>query len=362
VRDLYEVLGVNKGAPKSEIKKAYRRLAHKYHPDKNPGDKTAEERFKEASMAYEILSDDEKRRRYDHLGAAGIGGGAAGGPGFGQNVGDVFSDLFGEFFGGRGRQKPARERGRDRQYTLEVDWRTAVFGGEQAIEVTRQTRCTSCSGTGSKPGSSPQICHACGGGGEVRVQQGLFAVSKRCNYCKGRGRVIAHPCSSCDGEGSRAQKASLKVRIPAGADEGTTMRYPGEGEPGRDGGSAGDLRVVLSVKPHPVFRREGADIHLELPVSFREAALGAQVDVPTIDGRVRMRIPPGTQGGRVFRLRGKGAPRLDGDGRGDQHVTVVIEVPEQLSPALREKLEQLEALEDAAHLRRRAALWEQVVD
>jgi molecular chaperone DnaJ len=353
VRDLYEVLGVNRGASASEIKRAYRKLAHKLHPDKNPGDKTSEDRFKEISVAYEILSDDDKRRKYDRMGAAGVGMGEGAGA---QNFGDVFSELFGDFFAGR-RAKSSKERGKDRRYTLEVDWRTAIFGGERTLEVTRQSRCVSCSGTGVKPGTAPQICHACGGGGEIRVQQGLFSVGKKCNYCRGRGRIITHPCVACGGEATVSKQASLTVRIPPGADEGTTLRYPGEGEAGRDGGPSGDLRVVLAVKPHAVFRREGADIHVELPVSFREAALGAQVEVPTIDGRVRMRVPPGTQNGRVFRLRGKGAPRLEADGRGDQHVTIVVEVPEQLSDDARATLEKLEALDDKKHLPRRAALW-----
>ncbi len=358
MRDLYEVLGVSRGASSAEIKKAYRKLAHKYHPDKNPDDKHAEERFKEASMAYEVLSDDDKRRRYDRLGAAGVGmGGEGGAQGFGaQNFGDVFSELFGDFFGGKGR-RPHKERGKDRSYNLEVDFRTAVFGGERSIEVTRQVRCPTCTGTGSKPGTSPQLCHACGGGGELRVQQGLFSVSKRCTFCKGRGRIITQPCPTCQGEGAREQATSLKVRIPAGADQGTTLRYPGEGEAGKEGGPPGDLRVVLAVRSHPVFRREGADIHVELPISFREASLGAQVEVPTVDGRVRMRVPPGTQNGRIFRLRGKGAPKLSGEGRGDQHVSVVVEVPEQLSDAARRTLEQLDELDRDEHLPRRRALW-----
>ncbi len=363
MRDLYEVLGVEREASGDEIKRAYRRLAHKYHPDKNPNDPAAEERFKEASVAYEVLSDEDKRRRYDRLGHAGVGtggdgqgfggfGGAAAGAGFG----DVFSEIFGDFFGGKKGGKQ-RERGKDRRFTLAVDWQAAIHGAERTIDVPRTTKCQACSGTGSKPGSAPQICHACGGGGEIKVQQGLFTVSKRCTFCKGRGKIVTHPCKSCDGLGHSEQRTTLKVRVPPGADDGTTLRYPGEGEPGHGGGGPGDLLVVLSVEAHPVFKRQGADILVELPVSVREAALGAQVEVPTIDGRVRMRLPPGTQSGRVFRLRGKGAPALSGGERGDQHVTVVVETPQELTPVEQKIVEQLERLEHERHLPRRAAFW-----
>ncbi len=357
MRDLYEVLGVDRRASTDEIKKAYRRLAHKYHPDKNPGDAAAEERFKEASFAYEVLSDGQKRKRYDRFGAAGVGNSAHGpsAQAYAQNFGDVFSEIFGDFFG-RGRGKRG-ERGSDRQISLHVEFNTAVFGGERTIEVPRVSRCENCSGTGSKPGSAPQICHACGGSGEIRVQQGLFSVAKKCTYCRARGKVITHPCGVCAGEGRTSRTAQLRVRVPPGAADGTTIRYSGEGEPGPGGGPAGDLLVVLGVAVHPVFKREGADIHLELPVSLREAALGAHVEVPTIDGRVRMKIPPGTQSGRVFRLRGKGAPLLGAQGRGDQHVTVVIETPQLFNEDERQLLATLERLDDARHLPRRAEMW-----
>jgi molecular chaperone DnaJ len=360
MRDLYEVLGVSRRASKEEIKKAYRRLAHKYHPDKNH-ESSAEERFKEVTLAYEVLGDADKRRKYDRLGAASVGLGAearpaatGGGAGFAHNVGDAFGEIFGDFFGRR--QGRARERGGDRTLELSVDFKTAVFGAEQPIEVPRPSPCRACSGTGARPGSAPQICHACGGTGEIEVQQGLFSVSKRCGYCKGRGKLITEQCEACRGSGVLERLAQLKVRIPPGADDGTTLRYAGEGEASKSGGPPGDLRVILKVQPHPLFRRDGADIHVELPVTFREAALGAQVEVPTLEGKVRMRIPPGTQGGRVFRMRGKGAPVLQGTGRGDQHVTIVIEVPQQLTDTERRLVDGLAKLEDSGHLPRRAAL------
>jgi len=355
MRDLYETLGVARQASAAEIKKAYRRLAHKLHPDKNPDNHEAEERFKEATLAYEVLGDPAKRRRYDELGSLGAGlHGHEGGAGA-QNFGDVFGEIFGDFFGGR--KKPPRERGADRVVTLAVDFATAVFGGERTLEVPRPSACRACSGTGAKPGSAPQLCLACGGGGEIKVQQGLFAVSKRCTYCKGRGRLIIDPCAECGGKGTLERLAQLRVRVPPGAGDGTTLRYSGEGESGQRGGSAGDLRVVLEVQPHALFRRDGADIHLELPISFREAALGAQLEVPTLEGPVRMRIPAGTDSGRVFRLRGRGAPRLHGEGRGDEHVTVIVEVPQALDETGRRLVEGLTVLDDASHSPRRAAFW-----
>ena len=317
-------------------------------------------------MAYEVLSDDDKRRKYDRLGAAGFGrggnpfgaGGPFGGGGVPPDFREVFSEIFGDFFGRR--EKREKRRGRDRSYDLTVDFRTAVFGGERVVDVMRTQPCRDCSGTGAKPGSSPQICHACGGSGEIKVQQGLFTVSKRCTYCKGRGRIIRSPCATCGGAGISDRRAQLKVHVPPGATDGTVVRYSGEGEPGQNGGGSGDLRVVLHVEMHPVFKRDGADIQVELPVSFREAALGAHVEVPTLDGVVRMRIPAGTQSGRTFRLRGKGAPRLDSGDRGDQHVTVVVETPQELGDDDRRLVDALGKLEDERHHPARAAFWRQI--
>ena len=370
MRDLYEVLGVNRDASASDIKKAYRSLAHRYHPDKNPGNSSAEEKFKEATHAYDILCDADKRQRYDRFGAAGVGAGgpsdyAQAGAGFAQNVGDVFSEIFGDFFKGArpgapgGGPRQPREKGRDRSIPLTIDFATAVSGGERTVEVTRSQRCGSCTGTGAKPGTTPALCHACGGAGEIRAQQGLFSVNKRCAYCRGRGRIITDPCRDCDGQGQVERRAHLKVKIPAGAATGTTLRYAGEGETGNHGGTAGDLRVVLEVGAHPVFKREGADLFCDLPVTFTEAALGGQVDVPTLQGQVRMKVPPGSQTGKVLRLRGKGVPRLGNDKEsGDLHVTVVVETPQALSDAQRALYEQLQALDKPDTYPQRQALWD----
>lgn len=366
MKDYYDVLGVGRDATPVEIKKAYRRLAHRYHPDKNPGDKSAEERFKEASQAYDVLGDTDKRQRYDRFGHAGVGGGGGGGAedfgfgrgGFAHNVGDVFGEIFGDFFG-RKTGRP-QERGKDRTVNLEIDFATAVHGGERTLDVLRHQRCARCSGTGAKPGTTPQLCHACGGAGEVRAQQGMFSVSKRCTYCRGRGKIIADPCKECDGRGLVEQHAQLKVRIPAGADNGTTLRYAGEGEPGSGSAPAGDLRVVLAVAPHPVFRRDGADLHLELPISFVDAAVGGSIEVPTLDGRVRMKVPAGTQTGRVFRLRGKGIPKGGSAGGGDLHVTVLVEVPQGLSEAETTAINDLRRFDNPAHYPLRTALWDKL--
>ncbi len=366
MRDLYEVLEVERGASQPDIKKAYRKLAHEYHPDKNDGDPKAEKRFKEISQAYDVLGDEKKRQQYDRFGASGAGGNPfAGGAGFaggaqGQGFGDVFSEIFGDFFGGRGRAAGARTRGADRTIRLKVDFKTAALGGERTLDIDRSKSCETCTGTGAKPGSTPQICHACGGSGEIRVQQGLFSVSKRCTYCKGKGRIIKDACATCGGAGSLAKRAQMKVKIPAGADEGTTLRYAREGDPGQGGGASGDLLIVLEVEQHPFFEREGADLTCEVPIAFTEAALGAQVEVPTLSGKVRMKIPAGTQSGRVFRMRGKGVKKLNGAGNGDQHVTVRVEVPRNLNGEDKKKVGQLRDLEDEAHYPERAKFWAEV--
>lgn len=373
MRDLYEVLGVNRNASAGEIKKAYRSLAHRYHPDKNPGNASAEEKFKEATHAYDILSNADKKQRYDRFGAAGVGGGgpqdyAQAGAGFAQNVGDVFSEIFGDFFkGGRpdapgaagGRQ--TREKGRDRSVSLTIDFAAAVTGGERTVEVARNQRCGTCTGTGAKPGTTPALCHACGGAGEIRAQQGLFSVNKRCAYCRGRGRIVTDPCRDCDGQGQVERRTQLKVKIPAGAATGSTLRYAGEGESGPHGSNSGDLRVVLEVGTHPVFKRDGADLSCEVPVTFTEAVLGGQVQVPTLQGHVRMKVPAGTQTGKVLRLRGKGMPRLGNDQEhGDLIVTVVVETPQNLSDQQRGLYEQLLALDTASTYPQRQALWEKL--
>lgn len=382
MKDYYDVLGVERDASTDAIKKAYRRLAHRYHPDKNPADPRAEERFKEVTQAYEVLSDAQHRKTYDRFGGASWPDGAGdfrgaastggGGAGFRQSVGDVFGEIFGEFFGRRTGQQPqqqharqhsvrpehshGRQRGQDRHYKVTVDFRTAAFGGEQVLDVVRGQRCGECSGTGAKVGSLPHLCHACGGTGEIRVQQGLLSASKRCGYCHGRGKIIQHLCVPCEGEGRIQTQAKLKVRIPPGADDGMVLRYAGEGESGSAGGAAGDLCVTISVLPDPVFRRAGNDLYCEIPVSFVDLAAGGQVDVPTLDGIVRMKIPPGTGSGKVFRLRGKGMARGgSATERGDQHVTVVVEIPQHLDEQGRRLVEALRDIDTDAHYPHRAA-------
>ncbi|MFC1610173.1 molecular chaperone DnaJ [Myxococcota bacterium] len=356
MRDFYDVLGVDRDATKKEIKQAYHRLAHKFHPDKNPDDRAAEDRFKEATRAYDVLSNPDKRRKYDRLGPTGFqDGGQDFRSGF-SGFGDVFSEIFGDFFGRK--HSGVGKRGRDRTYTLDIEFHTAVLGGEHTIEVSRASRCKHCSGTGSHPGSSPQICHACGGSGEIRVQQGLLSVSKKCTYCRGKGKIITKPCKDCDGRGHIERKTDLRVRIPPGSDEDTVLRYAGEGEPGTNGGRSGDLRILLNVESHPVLTRDGPDLLCEVPVTFVEAALGAQIEVPTLDGRVRMRLPPGTQSGHIFRLRGKGVPRAS-DEHGDQHVTVKVEIPTALNESQRQAIETLRQLDDQ-HYPERKAFWRKV--
>jgi len=350
MKDLYDILGVDRQADLDEIKKAYRRAALRYHPDKNPDNPEAEKRFKEATRAYEILSDETKRKRYDRYGAAGVGeGGFAQGP---SGFGDVFGDIFGDIFGRR--QNTARKRGEDRELYLRITLREAANGVEKVVRVPRHVRCDPCSGTGAKPGTTPQLCHACGGSGELRVQQGLFGVSKRCTYCKGRGKIITKPCASCRGEGRNEKISQLKVKVPGGADNGTIVRYRGEGYPGSHGAPSGDLRVVIEVEENALFRREGDDLRCEVPISFAAALLGGQVEVPTLEGEVRMTVPAGTQSGKVFRLRGKGMPRLSGGGRGDQHVSVRVETPGNLSDAERQAVESLRDIDDDAHYPERA--------
>ncbi len=357
MRDPYEVLGVQRNANETEIKKAYRRLAHRYHPDKNPGDKSAEERFKETTAAYELLSDPQKKQRYDTMGAAGFSaeGFTPGSAGFNQNFGAVFGEIFGDFFGKKGRTK---ERGKDRVVRLSIDFKTAALGGQKNLPLTRRFRCETCTGTGSKPGSAPQICHACGGTGEIRVQQGLFTVGKRCGYCYGRGKMVVDACRTCNGLGHSEKQSEVVVNIPPGSEEGTTLRYSGEGE-ASSYGPPGDLRVILSVQAHPVFQREANDIHIEVPITLTEATLGAQIEVPTLTGRVRMKLPPGTSSGKVFRLRGKGISSSSG-AQGDQHVTVIIEAPQKLTPEQLQLLEKLKKIDDDQHYPQRAEFWNKV--
>ena len=344
-RDYYEVLGVDRQASAQEIKKAYRRLAVKYHPDKNPDDPAAEEAFKEAAEAYSILGDEEKRALYDRYGHDGL----RGGPQVNTDIfreftdifggGSLFEELFGEFFGG-GRRNRA-QRGADLRYDLEITFEEAVKGTETRILVPRHELCETCRGSGAKPGTQKQMCPACGGHGQVRYQQGFLVVARPCGQCQGTGQIIPTPCPSCRGTGHVARERELTLKIPAGVDSGSRLRRAGEGEAGARGGPPGDLYVVLSVKPHRFFRRDGDDILVELPITFSQAALGAEVEVPTIHGTERIRIPAGTQTGTRIRLRGKGVPRIHGGGTGDQVVFVTVVTPESLTKEQRTLLEKL---------------------
>jgi molecular chaperone DnaJ len=341
-RDYYEVLGVHRNASDTEIKKAYRKQALRYHPDKNPGDKKSEDMFKELSEAYEVLSDPQKRAQYDQFGHAGLnGGGFSSGFGFGGGTpfGDIFTDIFGDIFGGR-QQRGRGKRGEDLLYNLEINFEEAAFGVESKIDVPYNKRCDTCGGSGAKPGTEPKVCPTCRGAGQVRFQQGYFSVSRTCSHCRGEGRIIESPCSTCHGAGTVKDKKTLTVKVPAGVETGNRLKLSGEGGQGSKGGANGDLYVAISVRPHPIFAREANDVICEIPVSFPQAALGCEIDIPTLDGRISMKIPEGTQSGKVFRLRDKGIPVLQGYGRGDQLVVVKVETPVRLNKKQRELLEE----------------------
>lgn len=361
-RDYYEVLGVDRAADEAAIKSAYRKLAHQYHPDKNPGDHSAEERFKEASEAYEILSDPERRARYDRYGHAngfqdfGFGGAAA------SSINDIFGDIFGEMFGG-GRRTRARTRGSDLRYHLEIAFEEAAFGTTARITIPRPKRCATCKGSGARPGTGPRTCPTCGGTGEIRLTQGFFSIARTCHHCQGQGRVIVDRCPDCGGAGATREEATVDVKVPPGVDTGTRLKLGGEGEPAPvPGGIAGDLYVVVQVREHPVFTREDTEILCEMPISFTQAALGATIDVPTLDGPAKLKIPSGTQNGKVFRLKGKGVPALSGGGRGDQHVRVVVETPTHLTKEQRELLERFAALSGEETNPRTSTFWDKVQD
>jgi molecular chaperone DnaJ len=348
-RDYYEVLGVQRTATPQELKSAYRKLALQFHPDKNPGNKESEEKFKECSEAYEVLSDAEKRARYDRFGHQAPGGFATGGwetGGFtgGAGINDIFGDIFGEIFGQRPRGgRGGRQRGADLRYNLEIGFVEAAFGTEAKVKIPRHRPCESCRGSGARPGTGPRTCPTCHGSGELRLTQGFFQISRPCGHCQGTGKVITDPCQTCRGVGKVETESQLTVKVPAGVDTGTRLKLTGEGEPGDHGGPPGDLYVVVHVQEHPIFVREDTEVICEVPISFSQAALGANIEVPTLDGKVKMKIPQGTQSGKVFRLKGKGIPSIDGYQRGDQHVRVTVEVPEKLSRKQREILEQFAA-------------------
>ncbi|MBI2358139.1 MAG: molecular chaperone DnaJ [Deltaproteobacteria bacterium] len=343
-KDYYETLGVNRSASEEEIKKAYRKLALTYHPDRNPGDKRAEEHFKEVSEAYQVLGDAEKRAQYNQFGHAAFGDGGPFKGGFDFTTGfeDIFGDIFGEFFGaGTGRRR-TRVRGEDLRYNLELSFEEAVFGAEKKIKVPRQGLCDTCQGTGCKPGTSPRSCTSCHGRGQVSFQQGFFNVSRTCTQCRGEGTVITDPCAACAGQGRVRKFHTLSIKIPPGVDTGSRLKLRGEG--GSSGGPPGDLYVDIRVAPHPLFIRDGLDVVCEVPIGFVQAALGADIDVPTLEGKVKMKIPAGTQSGKVLRLKGKGIRDVQGYRQGDQLVRAVVETPTHLTPRQKELLREFAAL------------------
>lgn len=345
-RDYYEVLGVQKNASEAEIKKAYRRLAMKYHPDRNPDDQAAEASFKEAKEAYEVLADAQKRAAYDQFGHAGVdpsmGAGGPGGAGGFGGFGDAFGDIFGDIFGG-GRRGARQNRGSDLRYNLELSLEDAVNGTEVQIRVPMMSTCDTCHGSGSREGSQPQTCTTCGGHGEVRMQQGFFSVQQTCPQCRGKGKIVTDPCNDCHGQGRVKKQKTLSVKIPAGVDDGDQVRLAGEGESApQSGGVPGDLYVVMHLKKHPIFQREDTHLYCETPVSFTRLALGGELEVPTLDGRASLKIPAGTQTDKVFRLRGKGVRNVRSSQVGDLFCKVVVETPVNLNKEQKELLEQLD--------------------
>jgi len=350
-RDYYEVLGVARTAGDQELKSAYRKLALKHHPDRNPGDKVAEERFKEAAEAYAVLADAQKRSAYDRFGHAGVGT-AAGAGGFDPTIfadfNDIFGNLgdlfgFGDLFGGGGRRRGGPQRGADLRYDIEIAFEDAARGIETTIQIPRQEACDACRGTGAAPGTSPTSCPQCHGRGQVRYQQGFFTVAQTCPQCRGAGQYIAKPCPECRGAGQKAIERKLTVKIPAGIATGQRLRLRGEGEAGVAGGPPGNLDVVVHVQEHKFFKREGDHLFCEIPVSFPTLAIGGEITVPTLDGEETLRVPEGTESGTVLRLRGKGMPSLSGRGRGDLHVAVVVTTPKKLTRDQRKLLEQFAA-------------------
>ena len=351
-RDYYEVLGVNKSASEDEIKKAYKKMARKYHPDLNPDNKEAEEKFKEVNEAYEVLSDANKKARYDQFGFAGVdpnygagaGGGAyeAGGFDFGD-LGDIFGSFFGGGFNAAQRRNPnAPQRGESIRLGVTISFEEAAFGCEKEVSVDRYETCTSCHGSGCADGTSPEVCPDCHGSGQVQVRRqtpmGVFATTSPCGRCGGKGRIIKTPCTACRGSGLERKRRTIQAKIPAGIDNGQTISIRGQGHAGKNGGPSGDLLITITVRPHELFRREGTSVLCEAPITFAQAVLGAELEIPTIDGKVKYDLPEGTQSGTTFRLKGKGIPELNGRGRGDQYVTVYIETPRNLNREQKEAL------------------------
>jgi molecular chaperone DnaJ len=374
-RDYYTVLGVTRDVSEDDIKKAYRKLAMKHHPDRNPDDKGSEEKFKEAKEAYEILTDTKKRAAYDQFGHAGVdpsqgfgrGPFGGGGPeGFG-GFADAFGDIFGEIFGqqGRGRGGSGVFRGADLRYNLDLSLEDAAHGADVKIRIPALEACETCHGSGAKPGTEPKTCPTCQGRGEVRVSQGFFSIQQTCPQCHGRGKVVADPCQTCHGAGRVKKHKTLSVKIPAGVDQDDRIRLTGEGEAGVNGGPPGDLYVVVNLKPHAMFQREGADLHCEMPISYATAALGGEIEIPTLDGHAKIKVPAETQTGQVFRLRNKGIRPVRGSVQGDLYCHVAIETPVKLTARQKELLRELEAInqqDPGAHNPRAKSFFDKVKD
>lgn len=372
-RDYYEVLGVNKGASSDELKKAYRKEAKKYHPDLHPGDKEAEEKFKEVNEAYEVLSDPEKKSRYDQFGHAGVdpnfgagGGGNPFGGGFGD-FGDIFGDIFGNFgFGGGGARRNGPKRGRDIHKTIEITFEEAAFGCKKTLNIEKMEACKTCNGTGAKPGTSPKTCSRCGGSGQVTTQTrtplGYIRNVTACPDCGGSGQVIDSPCPDCSGRGKVRAKKTIELNVPEGINEGQTLQIGGAGEPGEKGGPSGNLLVTIRIKKHDIFVRRENDVYINIPITFVQAALGASIKVPTISGVVEYDIPAETQSGSTFRLRGKGIPYLHGKNRGDQYVTVEVETPKNLTQHQKELLREFDGTMEEKNYKKRKGFFDTMKD
>jgi len=368
-RDYYEVLGVSRTATDQEIKSAYRKLALLHHPDRNPNNPDSEEKFKEATEAYSVLADSSKRSMYDRFGHAGVGAAAGSGMGgFDASVFQDFSDIFGDFFGfgdlfgGGGRRRSRSQRGADLREDLTLEFDEAVFGTETEVRVRRHDVCEDCTGSGAAPGYTATTCRSCGGRGQVRYQQGFFSISRPCPTCQGTGTVITEPCPKCKGEGRVLKEKTIQVKVPAGVEDGTRIRYSGQGEAGTYGGPAGDLYIVLHVKEHPFFEREGHDLHCVVPISFSQAALGTEIQIPTLDGEHTLKIPEGTQPGTVFRIRSKGVPVLNGHGKGDLFVEAKVQTPTRLTKRQKELLQELDGTIRVENKPQRRTLLSKVKD
>jgi molecular chaperone DnaJ len=362
-RDYYDVLGVHRNGSDAEIKKAFRRLALEFHPDRNAGDKEAEKRFKEIAEAYEVLSDPARRARYDqfgHDGETGFGSYRSPDVDFRSHVDDLFSEIFGDVFGQRRSRRPRPERGSDLRYNLTLDFQDAVFGCTREVEIPVRRSCDGCGGSGARRGTTPVACPECNGHGRERYQQGFFSIERECSRCRGDGKVSLDPCPDCRGQGAVQQKRRLKIRVPPGVETGSRLRVNGEGEAGLHAGPAGDLYVVLAVQEHPLFRRNGFDVLCEVPVSFAQAALGAKIEAPTLEGVAQVQVPPGTQHGAVLTLKGKGVPKGSGSRRGDQRIAIQVEVPTRVTARQAELLREFESLQEAEGQTAASQFWEKV--